>query len=152
MNGEFWEIAGPLTQLRANEILYGDPKRLKIFEAAALKIGHPVEKAECLICIKDSLTVLKNKYTTFIAMSKNNSGCNYTLKRNGSIPWKGTRYDNSTLTDEVAAEMLEAYPEYKKFFSVMPDKAEEKEETPKPKKKKASKKPDPVEIPVVTPE
>ena len=148
---EFWDIAKDFTELTAREIAYGNKERYEVFKAIAFKIGHPIDKEGCLICVKDALTQLKKEYKQHLIMSNSSKG-GKTIKIKGDVDlfFEGGRYNSETLTDDVALRMLKKHPEYERFLIIPKQpvaKAEEaketedtKDEKPKTVKRPAKKK------------
>lgn len=134
MDAQFWEIAEPFTRLTAREIAYGDANRLKVFEAVMVKIGHPVEIEGCLICVSNALRTLENNFKQYQIMTKRKKStkAKYILKPGIELILPSGRYDNKTLTDEVAEKTLAKHPEYVKFFAVAPEVEPEAAPEPEP--------------------
>lgn len=148
---EFWDIAKEFTGLTSRDITYGNKERYEVFKAIAFKIGHPIEKEGCLICVKDALTQLKKEYKQHLIMSNSSEGGKtIKIKGNRDLFFEGGRYNSETLTDEIALRMLKKHPEYEKFLIIPKQpvaKAEEvketedtKDEKPKTVKRPAKKK------------
>lgn len=86
----------------------------KAIDKAYLICFNTKLKKTCSNCYADAYFLIRNKDLTTI-MKK----CNYSLKNGAVIEWKGNFYNNTNLTDEVAAAFIEAFPTTK-FFSVVP--------------------------------
>ena len=146
---ELWDIAKPFTGLTAREIAYGNKTEYAVFSAVVLKLGHPITKEGCLICVDESLQGLRKAYKQYLIMENSKKGVSSVkIKGNRDIMFEGGRYNSDNLTDEVALRMLEKHPEYEKFL-IVPDSLETPESKPaeKPKKQPKAKKAAPKKSP-----
>jgi len=130
MGSEFWKIAEPFLSKTAREIAYGDKSQYEVFRAVAFKVGQPLTRDNCTVCVSDALKVLRRlKFKSMPTMTNRK----YILKEIALV-WKGIRYERETMTDEIAAEILEKNPTWVIMFDKIP-----KAETPKAQKKKPTK-------------
>ena len=101
-----------LKGLTATEI-WRTPGKEQILTAVMIKLGQPLEKSGCLLCISDALTAIQNE------ISKMPTKAKYRLKA-VTIGKLGYPLSNDNLTDDLARQLLRRWPELHTKFFILP--------------------------------
>ena len=128
MNEQIREVFNDhLKGLKARHV-WGNPEKEIILNAVLTKLGQPLSKSGCLLCISEGLEYLNKKvYEGMKTRAK------YKLK-NVMVAKLGFKLTNDNLTDELARQLLRRSPELIKLFAKYP-KGWERDIEPKPAKK-----------------
>ena len=126
----FNELSGVVGQSPIPEAVKQDIKRLYRYVT-----GEPLRQCNCPDLWNDAMILIQLKIRNM-----NDKTQTYKLKRGVVIHQSGTNqtYTRDNLTDEVAREYLDKYPNKAYLFEYIPEEQpeEEKEEKPKAKTKK----------------
>lgn len=88
-------------------------------------LGHKVKRCNCRNRYADALIAIYKKLKSNEPMK---SEITTRMRRGFLIHWKNQMYSCHNITDEVAREYLEKYPQNAHYFEVLPPKAEDKAE------------------------
>lgn len=88
-------------------------------------LGKPIKRCNCRNRIGDALIEIYRKLKSNEKMSIE---ITTKMRRGFLIHWKNQMYSCFNITDEVAREYLEKYPQNAHYFEVLPPKAEDKAE------------------------
>lgn len=116
-----YEIAQELLAHTANGV-WADKLLETKLAALMKKMGRPLNKRDCLICISDSLKILQSESIKYEMM--NGKSELYKLKHNVTFSI-GFRVSNDNLTDDMARKFLYGHPERLTLFSKYPQNWEE---------------------------
>jgi hypothetical protein len=100
-----------------------DPNKFQAVEAV---MNQLIGDASCLTCpggIQSALDYMQAYYSK--SLNKSNfmkTNCNFEIKRDGTlyVPSRHVSYNNATLTDEIALELILSNPNQKANFSKLP--------------------------------
>lgn len=128
----FNELSGVVGQAPIPEAVKHDVRRLYRYVT-----GEPLKQCNCPDLYSDAIIVIRLKLKT---MSEKKQS--YKLKRGVVIQPAGTNqaYTRDNLTDEVAREYLEKYPNKANLFDAIPEEQPEVEEQTEDKPKAKTKK------------
>lgn len=128
----FNELSGVVGQTPIPEAVKQDVRRLYRYVT-----GEPLKQCNCPDLYSDAIIVIRLKLKTMSEQKQS-----YKLKRGVVIQLQDTTevYTRDNLTDEVAREYLEKYPNKANLFDAIPEEQPEGENEPEDKPKAKSKK------------